>query len=196
VKLPGATDRNIYVGSCAAAQRTMASVQIWIEQHLRLTVNAAKSGTGRACERKFLGFQLDRDGRIGIAPESLQRFKTKVRELWNARQSATSNQLRDAWLRYVKGWWSYFRLAEARRPVFRLEGWIRRHIRKCFWQRWHSSEGRMRRLRALGVSARVLEFARSSRGAWRMAHTVMQTGLSNATLRRYQFLMPSDLAAL
>lgn len=130
-----ADDCNIYVGSCAAAQRTLASVQTWIEQHLRLKVNAAKSGTARAWERKFLGFRLEPDGRIGIAPESLQRFKTKVRELWNARQSATSNQLRDAWLRYVEGWWSYFRLAEERRPIFRLEGWIRRHIRKCFWQR-------------------------------------------------------------
>lgn len=191
-----ADDCNIYVGSRAAAQRTLASVQTWIEQHLRLTVNTAKSGTGRAWERKFLGFRLDPDGRIGIAPESLQRFKTKVRELWNARQSATSNQLRDAWLRYVEGWWSYFRLAEERRPIFRLEGWIRRHIRKCFWQRWHSSEGRVRRLRALGVNARILALARSSRGAWRMARSVMQTGLPNATLRRYQFLMPSDLAAL
>jgi hypothetical protein len=190
-----ADDCNIYVGSRAAAQRTLASVQTWIEQHLRLTVNTAKSGTGRAWERKFLGFRLDPDGRIGIAPESLQRFKTKVRELWNARQSATSNQLRDAWLRYVEGWWSYFRLAEERRPIFRLEGWIRRHIRKCFWQRWHSSEGRVRRLRALGVNARILALACSSRGAWRMARSVMQTGLPNATLRRYQFLMPSDLAA-
>jgi RNA-directed DNA polymerase len=73
--------RNIYVGSCAAAQRTLASVQTWIEQHLRLKVNAAKSGTGRTWERKFQGFRLNPDGRIVIAPESLQRFKTKVREL-------------------------------------------------------------------------------------------------------------------
>ena len=107
----------------------------------------------------------------------------------------TSNPLRDAWLSYVEGWWSYDRLAEERQPIFRIEGWIRRHIRKCFWQRWHSSEGRVRRLRSLGVTARLLKVVRSSRGAWRMARTVMQSGLTNATLRRHQFLMPSDLAA-
>ena len=118
-----------------------------------------------------------------------------MRELWNARQSVTSNQLRDAWLSYVEGWWSYYRLAEERKPIFRIEGWIRRHIRKCFWQRWHSSEGRVRRLRSLGVNARLLKVVRSSRGAWRMARTVMQSGLTNDTLRRHQFLMPSDLAA-
>ena len=190
-----ADDCNIYVGSRAAAERTLASVQNWIEQHLRLQVNTAKSGAGRACERKFLGFRLEPDGRIGIAPESIARFKTKVRELWNARQSVTSKQLRDAWLSFVEGWWSYYRLAEERKPIFRIEGWIRRHIRKCFWQRWHSSEGRVRRLRALGVNARLLKVVRSSRGAWRMARTAMHSGLTNATLRRHQFLMPSDLAA-
>ncbi|MDQ2773700.1 MAG: hypothetical protein M3Y57_02050, partial [Acidobacteriota bacterium] len=42
--------------------------------------------------------------RIGAAPESLERFKAKVRELWSARQSRTSIQLRDAWRRYVLGW--------------------------------------------------------------------------------------------
>src|SRR5580658_75286 len=52
-----ADDCNIYVGSQAAAERTLASIQGWIEKHLRLKVNAAKSGTGRVWERKFLGFR-------------------------------------------------------------------------------------------------------------------------------------------
>ncbi len=55
----------------AAAERTLVSIQAWIEKHLRLQVNAAKSGTGRVWERKFLGFRLDRKKRIGIAPVSL-----------------------------------------------------------------------------------------------------------------------------
>jgi RNA-directed DNA polymerase len=46
--------------SQAAAERTLASIQDWIEKHLRLKVNAAKSGTGRVWERKFLGFRLNR----------------------------------------------------------------------------------------------------------------------------------------
>ena len=63
-----ADDCNIYVGSQAAAERVMESIQGWIEKHLRWKVNAAKSGTGRVWERKFLGFGLDRKKRIGIAP--------------------------------------------------------------------------------------------------------------------------------
>ena len=192
-----ADDCNIYVGSQAAAERTLASIRTWIEKHLRLKVNTAKSGTGRVWERKFLGFRLDRERRIGIAPESIERFKTKVRELWRANQSPTSNQLRDAWRLYVRGWWGYFRLAEARKSIFRLEGWIRRHIRKCFWLRWHSADGRENALRRLGVHPRVLKTVRTSRGAWFMAVTsTVNAALKTRTLRRYGFLMPSDLAAV
>jgi group II intron reverse transcriptase/maturase len=191
-----ADDCNIYVGSQAAAERTLTSIQEWIERHLRLKVNAAKSGTGRVWERKFLGFRLDRDRRIGVAPESMERFKARVREMWRGNQSRTSEELRDGWASYARGWWGYFRLAEVRKPIFRLEGWIRRHIRKCFWIRWHSAAGRECALRRLGLRGRMLKVAFSSRGAWHLAHTgSLQTALSNAVLRRFGFLMPSDLAA-
>jgi RNA-directed DNA polymerase len=192
-----ADDCNIYVGSQAAAERTLTSIRDWIEKHLRLKLNAAKSGTGRVWERKFLGFRLDRERRIGVAPESVARFKTKVREMWRGNQSRTSEELRDTWASYVRGWWGYFRLAEVRRPIFRLEGWIRRHIRTCFWIRWHAAVGRERALRRLGLRGRMLKVAFSSRGAWHLAGTgSLQTALSNAALRRYGFLMPSDLAVL
>lgn len=190
-----ADDCNIYVGSQAAAERVMESVQGWIQKHLRLQVNATKSGVGRTWERKFLGFRLNRERQIEAAPESLERFKAKVREKWRSCQSLTSNQLRDDWLRYVRGWWGYYQLAENRRPIFRLEGWIRRHIRKCFWLRWHEPAGRERRLRSLGLRGRMLKVGQSFRGAWHLAGTgSLQTALSNATLRRHGFLMPSDLA--
>jgi group II intron reverse transcriptase/maturase len=50
-----ADDCNIYVGSQAAAERTLTSLQDWIEKHLRLRVNAAKSGTGRVWETQVPG---------------------------------------------------------------------------------------------------------------------------------------------
>jgi group II intron reverse transcriptase/maturase len=190
-----ADDCNIYVGSQAAAERVMESIQGWIEKHLRLQVNAAKSGVGRTWERKFLGFRLNRKGQIEAAPESLKRFKAKAREMWQSCQSRTSNQLRDAWQRWARGWWGYYRLAENRKPIFRLEGWIRRHIRKCFWLRWHAPKGRERRLRSLGLRGGLLKVAQSYRGAWHLAGTgSLQTALSNERLRRHGFLMPSDLA--
>ena len=191
-----ADDCNIYVSSQRAAQRVLAGMTHWIAQHLRLEVNATKSGVGRPWERKFLGFRINLAGKIEAAPLSVERFKLKVRELWRSCQSQTSEELRDQWRAYVRGWWGYFRLAEERRNIFGLEGWTRRHIRACFWQRWHNWRGRLRKLRQLGLSGRLLKVAHSSKGAWRIAASPsLQTALSNAVLRRHGFLMPSDLAA-
>lgn len=191
-----ADDCNIYVSSQRAAQRVLSSITEWMTQHLRLEVNATKSGTGRPWERKFLGFRINPQGEIEIAPTSVERFKTKVRELWRSCQSRTSEELRDNWRAYVRGWWGYFRLTEKRQSIFGLEGWIRRHIRSCFWQRWHDWRGRKRHLRRLGLRGRLLKVAHSSKGAWPIARSPsLQTALSNAALRRAGFLMPSDLAA-
>ena len=191
-----ADDCNIYVSSQRSAERVLASLSTWIAKHLRLEVNATKSGTGRPWERKFLGFRINPQGKIEAAPSSVQRFKTKVRELWRSCQSQTSVELRDKWRAYVQGWWGYYRLAEERRNIFGLEGWIRRHIRACFWQRWDNWRGGLRKLRALGLSGRQLKVAHSSKGAWPIAASPsLQTALSKAVLRRYGFWMPSDLAA-
>ena len=189
-----ADDCNIYVKSQAAAERVLESLTGWITRHLRLEVSAKKSGTGRPWERKFLGFIITVALLITISPASLARFQDQVREKWNARQPLTSVELRDQWRSYIRGWWGYYRLAEDRRPIFWKEGWIRRHIRKCFWQRWHKSAGRYAALLRLGVPARRAEVGRSSRGAWRIArHAVMQEALNNRRLKQYGFLMPSDL---
>jgi retron-type reverse transcriptase len=192
-----ADDCNIYVSSEAAAERTLTSIRNWIEKHLRLKVNEAKSGTGRVWERKFLGFRLNCKLQIGVAPESLERFTAKVRELWRNGQSATGNELRERWKSFIQGWWGYFQPAEDRKAIFRLEGWIRRHMRKYFWWRWHDKKGRERKLRGLGVKGRLLQVASSVRGAWRVAAAqAMQIALNNTVLRTTGFFMPSDLAAM
>jgi len=191
-----ADDCNIYVSSRRAAERVLASITTWIGKHLRLEVNASKSGVGRPWERKFLGFTINPQGKIAVAPKSVERFQEKVRELWRSCQSLSSTKLRDRWCAYVRGWWAYYGLAEDRRNVFGLEGWIRRHIRKCFWERWHGWRGRLRKLRQLGLGGRLLKVAHSSRGAWRIAASPsVQKALGNGVLRRWGFVMPSDLAA-
>ena len=191
-----ADDCNIYVSSQRSAERVLESITAWIKQHLKLEVNATKSGAGRPWERKFLGFRINPKGAIEAAPQSVERFKDKVRELWRSCQSQTSETLRKNWQAYIRGWWGYYQLAEERRNIFRLEGWIRRHIRCCFWQRWHNWRGRLRHLRRLGLRNHHLNVAHSSKGAWSVAKSPsLQMALSNETLRRYGFWLPSTLAA-
>ena len=192
-----ADDCNIYVGSRKAAERVLESITQWIKKHLRLEVNATKSGVGRPWERKFLGFRINPEGKIEAAPQSVEKLKEKVRQMWRSCQSLSSIELRDQWRAFMRGWWGYYRLAEDRRNIVKLEGWIRRHIRKCFWERWHHWKGRLRMLKKLGLRGKQLKVAHSSKGAWPIARSPsLQTALNNAVLKRYGFVLPSDLATI
>ena len=168
----------------------------WIARNLRWEGNATKRGTGRLWERKCLGFSIHPEGKIAAAPARVERFQTKVRELWRRCQRQTGAELRDNGRAYLRGWWGYYRLAEERRNSFGREGWLRRHIRAGCWPRWDNWRGRRRKLRALGRSGRGLKVAPSSQGAWHIAASPsVQTALCNGVLRCHGFWMPSDLAA-
>ena len=189
-----ADDVNIYVGSERSAKRILSSISDWIEKHLKLKVNLDKSGTAPPWERQFLGFTILQDGKIAPAERSVERFKQAVREKWNALQSGTTRELRDRWQTYLRGWCGYFALAEARWRIKRIEGWLRRHMRKCFWIRWHNRAGRKQALKRLGAKPHYLDVASSRRGAWRVAAaTALQTVLSNEVLQRYGLWVPSSL---
>jgi len=191
-----ADDCNIYVSSQKAAHRVFASVTAWIEKHLKVLVNRDKSDTGRPWERQFLGYQPTQRGELKPAPKSLERLKEQVRRRFSGRTSQTSLELRDSWQRYIRGWCNYYALAHQRYWRDDISGWIRRHIRKCFWLRWHSVQGRRRNLLQLGVTPQRLRRCPMHGAAWPMAkHPAMQWALNNKTLKKYGFLVPSDFAA-
>jgi len=191
-----ADDCNIYVGSRKAAERVFASVMAWIERHLKVPVNRDKSDSGRPWDRQFLGYQPTEDGELRPAPKSLERLKNQVRRRFSGLTSQTSKQLCDTWLEYIRGWCNYYALANERYWRADISRWIRRHIRKCFWLRWHCAKGRKRMLLKLGVSHRQLRRCPLHGASWPMArHPAMHTALNNRTLNAYGLLVPSDFAA-
>lgn len=191
-----ADDIAIFAASPRAAERILQSVIEWLEKELGLETNREKSGTGPSGQGSLLGFRLYEDGRIGVSPKTVERLKEQVRRCWDGQQSKTSGQLRDQWRRYLDGWWNYFRLANWRREVTDLSGWMRRHMRKCFWLRWHHPRGRYRALWRLGVRGRRLGLARSALGAWALAnHVIVKQALKTATLNHYGFHLPWEREA-
>jgi RNA-directed DNA polymerase len=190
-----ADDIAIFASSQRSAQRIYESIVNWLERNLKIEVNREKSGSGPSEESSLLGFRLYEDGRIGVAPKSIGKLKAKVRELWEARQSLTSEQLRSQWQQYICGWWNYFKFADWRREVQNLSGWIRRHMRKCFWLRWKTLKGRYNALKRLGVKGRSLGNASSGKGAWAMArHPVLHQALKNKTLEEHGLIIPWQIA--
>jgi len=188
-----ADDIAIFVSSERSAGRVLEHVTHWIEKHLKVPVNRDKSKSGPTDQSALLGFRLYSDGRIGVSPKSIERMKSKVREMWNARQSLTSNQLRDQWREYIQGWWNYFHVATWRREVENQSSWIRRHMRKCFWLRWKTPKGRINALRRLGVRGRSLGIGYTGLGAWAVARCwPLHQALKNSVLQFYGLVIPWD----
>lgn len=190
-----ADDIALFVRSPRSAQRILEGTKAWLREHLDLEVNDEKSGTGPSDQSQLLGFRIHEAGEVSLAPKALAKLKERVRSLWDARQSRTSEEVRQQWRRYITGWWNYFGYANWQREVKALSGWIRRHMRKYFWLRWHNRPGRHNALLRLGVQGRALGVAGRRRGAWAMArHVVVQQALKTATLNRYGFTLPWELA--
>lgn len=189
-----ADDIVIYVSSQRSAERVYTSIVKWIEKHLRLPVNQDKSGTGRTGEQQFLGYCINKEGQLRIDEKRLERHKVKVRELWDARQSLTSKELVKQWHLYLQGWCNYFQLTEKPRQLSKIGSWTRRHMRKCFWLRWHDRKGRQNALKRLGAKGEALQLASSSRGAWRIARSsIMHRVMNNKRLRQYGLFVAGDL---
>jgi RNA-directed DNA polymerase len=158
-----ADDCNIYVSSRVAGERVMRGIRVFLEDALRLRVNAQKSAVARPWGRKFLGFSVSaqRETRLRIAKPSVQRLMQRVRELLRAGRGRSLSDTIANLNPLLRGWINYFRLTESRTVLDDLDGWLRRRLRCLLWRQWRRPRTRRRKLRALGLDE---ERARVSSG--------------------------------
>ena len=126
-----ADDCNIYVRTKRAGERVMQSLTRFLEIKLRLRVNQAKSAIAPVQERKFLGYRLLREGRLGIAPASLKRVKDRIRQITRRNRAVSLSTVIWELNGYLTGWVTYFRYAQCRSHLTRLDAWLRRKVR-CY----------------------------------------------------------------
>ena len=124
-----ADDCNIYVQSKAAGQRVLSSVTAFLEKKLRLRVNRDKSAVACITERKFLGHRLLPGGGLGIAPQSLERARGRVRQITRRNRGVSLPQVIGELNQFLTGWVAYFRHAACKSHLQRLDEWIRRKLR-------------------------------------------------------------------
>jgi len=132
-----ADDCNVYVKSRKAAERLMTSLTKFIESKLRLKVNKIKSAIGRPVERKFLGYSytVHRNPKIRVPKESIQRFKSKAKQIFRQGRGRNIVKLIEEKLTpFIRGWINYFKLAETKQFAEDLDGWIRRRLRNIIWR--------------------------------------------------------------
>jgi RNA-directed DNA polymerase len=169
-----ADDCNLYVRSERAGKRVMKSVEHFIAQKLKLTVNAAKSAVARPWERKFLGFTFtsNRQPKRRIAPKALIRFTRKMRELTRRTRGISVEAMVEQLTSYLRGWGSYFGFCQTPSVLDNLNSWVRRRLRCVQWKQWKRGRRRFAELRRLGVGKDLAaRTAGSPHGPWRLARS-------------------------
>ena len=193
-----ADDFAIFAKSKRSAERIMASVTRFLIDELHLVVNQEKSRVVASEEFEFLGFAFRKSrATINVAEKSVQRFKRRIREI-TGRSRGISMERRLSELRsYLRGWMGYFGLASQLKLFDRLDQWLRRRIRMCYWKQWRRPRKRRRELIRLGVPRRqAIRHARSRKGYWHMAKTIASgVGLNNAWLQDQGLLSMKTLWA-
>src|ERR1700704_2906172 len=179
-----ADDCNIYVRSQKAGERVMESIAQFLAKRLKLKINKAKSAVAKPSVRKFLGFSFTggKEPRRRIAPQAIDRFKARVRELTRRTCGKSLSQVAKELSCYLIVWRGYFGFCETPSVLRELDQWIRRRLRAIPWKQWKRGRTRYIKLRRRGVGRELAARAAGSpHGPWRLSNSpALAIALRNA----------------
>jgi len=168
-----ADDFGVYLKSRKAAERVMESITHFITKRLKLKVNKEKSSVGTPWRNKFLGFSFYKGNgqvKFRIHKKAIKRFKQRVRELTSRNCGKSLAQIIYKLNLYLKGWWNYYRLTEARNIFKSLNGWIFRRLRCVLWTQWKLPRTKVRNLLKRGISLKhAVSCGNARKKMWRMS---------------------------
>ncbi len=183
-----ADDVSIYKKSNKSAERTLESITKYLEQTLRLKVNKTKSKVSRPSGSKLLGFSFYKTKAtwgIRIAKSSIDRLKKKLRVI-SKRNNGKNFRTKLGELKpVIKGWVSYFRIADAKSQMDVLDGFLRTRLRMGLWKEWKNCKTRVKNLSKLGIAKdKSYQWGNTSRGYCRVAHSpILLRALNNDYFR-------------
>ena len=188
-----ADDFVIMKRSRKAAERAMESVAKFVESRLFLRVNREKSYVAHiARDVKYLGHSFgmrrDEDGevrlRMQVHRRSVESLRDRVREILSRSNGWSLDYRRYRLRRLVYGWVGYFRLADMRGLLRRIDEWVRRKVRCVYWKCWKRVRTKFRALVRLGVGrGQAWQWANSRKAYWRVAASgILDRALSNVKL--------------
>lgn len=184
-----ADDILILCRSKSAAQRAQQVATQILEGPLRLTVNADKTHVVHASQGvKFLGVQIGLSW-TRIQDKKIVSFKEKVKSITRRNSPVNLEQVIADLNPVLRGFATYFRMANCKGVFEELTVWIRRRLRAKQLALWKRPSRLHRRLRQLGYQGEFVKMRmrswRSSRGhlaSWSMPNAWLVTlGLFDLT---------------
>ena len=178
-----------------ASERLLETSTKYLEETLKLKVNREKSRTVSVVairNFKYLGFCFGKNGKgiyIRVHADAWKKAKHKLKKLTSRSRCGNVRKAMERIKVFMRGWLNYFSIADMRRNIEALNGWLYRRIRMCIWKQWKLPRTRKRKLLGLGLPEWVAcEGAYSRKGYWRMAGSgVVQRALTKERLARWGF---------
>jgi RNA-directed DNA polymerase len=170
-----ADDLVIFCKSKRSAERTLAAAVRYIENKLFLKVNKEKTAVAYISKIKFLGYSFyirKGEARLRIHAKSLAKMKERIRML-TSRSNGWGNERRKVALKqYIHGWVNYFRMADMKSLLPRIDEWYRRRLRAVIWKQWKRTKTRLRNLIKLGLDKyKAWQNANTRKSYWRTANS-------------------------
>jgi len=192
-----ADDMVIFCRSQRSAERTMQNIIPFIEGKLFLKVNRDKSKVAHVREVKFLGYSfyvVKGEGRLRIHPKSVAMMKARIKELTSRSNGWGIDRRKEALSQYIKGWVQYFKLADIKKLLIRVDEWYRRRLRMVIWKQWKRIKTKIANLVKLGVKKqKAYEWANTRKGYWHIAGSyILATTITTERLRLAGYVFLSD----
>jgi group II intron reverse transcriptase/maturase len=187
-----ADDLMVFCKSKRSAQRTLTNILPFIENKLFLKVNRDKTVVSHISKVKYLGYTFYRYNgkcKFRVHPKSISKIKSKLKEI-TSRSNGWSNETRITKLNQViSGWIQYFKLADMKSLILKLDEWLRRRIRAVYWKQWKKIKTRYRKIRSFGdiPEWKVHELANCRKGVWR-ATLMLNSILTNKEIAKLGYL--------
>ena len=120
-----------------------------------------------------------------LAPKAKKKIEAKIKQMTDRKTPHAELRWPEELKSLIVGWVQYYRLADMRGYMRKLDQHLRRRIRMNFWKRWKKIKTKYRNLRVLGLSEEnATKYANSRKGYWRIAGSeVLNVTLSNKVLR-------------
>lgn len=192
-----ADDQIILCKSKRSAERTLANIVPYIEEKLFLKVNNEKTAVAHIREIKFLGYSFyvfRKEGRLRAHPRSIVKMKERIKALTSRSNGWGDARRKEELRQYITGWVNYFKLADIKTLLLRVDEWFRRRLRMVIWKRWKRIKTRLRNLIRLGIAKyKAWEFANTRKGYWHTANCpILSSSITNDRLIQAGYIFFSD----
>ena len=178
-----ADDMLIFARNRKAAERYYKRVKKLLEGKLKLKVNEEKTSIRKLSQTKYLGYGFYHNNatQLKVHKESLKKLTAKLKAVTSRSNALGYRQRRIKINQIIRGWIQYFKLANMRNHLQKLDEWLRRRIRMCAWKSWKKIKTKFTNLVKLGTTKyQAWQWANTRKSYWRIAKSpVLNRALNN-----------------